>query len=120
MPRVKRFKDDAERLKAWRSQRRQVRDILDRDTRGTDAAPTPAGGLAEVERSTPRVDPSTLRVCFEGRMEVQTRFPKMTEEAYVAISLADCGTSDPQRRERAERYARWRYNGYCCGKVGLL
>jgi len=59
-------------------------------------------------------------VCFEGRLEPQVRFPKMNEEEYVALELADVGTIDPQRIERAERDARWRYNGYCCGKVALL
>jgi len=49
------------------------------------------------------------------------KHPRMSEDAYVELSLRQAGPFDSkQRRVRAERYARWRYRGYCAGIVASL
>jgi|SRR5262245_3846820 len=84
-----------------------------------------AGVVEEVERSD-----EALRVVeggadeqieFEGRLVPVERRAPMSEEDYVRHSLAfyAMGT-DGERKARAERYARWRWRGYCAGKVATL
>jgi len=51
----------------------------------------------------------------------RTRTPAISEEEYVREMMKLPPLKDDRdHRERQERYARWRYQGYCAGEVASL
>jgi hypothetical protein len=69
------------------------------------------------EEEEPVTEDEGPTVVFEGKLYAQVKFPHLSEEEYVTQALARPDLFD---RDRAERYAHWRYAGFCGGQIAGL
>lgn len=90
--------------------------------------------LPERQVDEPEPEPAGEMVEFEGRLLPRVHSCSWDEETYVAHHLEQTklfhAQTSPQatlstvtlddRLERAERYARWRYNGFLAGEIASL
>ena len=113
MPRVKRFKDDAERLKAWRARKAGV------TLEDAEAARLRAGASERVPDEIDLQIAKAIREAEAINRRLPQKTPTISEQEYVELEL-DKAITEPQRKARAERYLRWRYRGYCAGVVAAL
>jgi hypothetical protein len=116
MPRVKRFKSSADRLRAFRDRQRAARETRARVL----AMPVPVSVPVEapgvvVEAAASVVGPLLE---WEGQLLPIERSPAMSEGDYVELSVR--WVEGVERLERARRYAVWRYRGYRVGRVASL
>ena len=85
------------------------------------AAASDAGGrTSEAPRREPdEIDAQVAKGVAEARAInrlLPEQHPPLSEDEYVRLSVPAAVT----HRGRAERYARWRYRGYCAGIVASL
>jgi hypothetical protein len=101
----------AERIRALRARRKAVLS----SAAGIDREPEPAA--PQVEPTRVEIEPAAAAVSNPSPVLVRT--PKISEDEYVALNMT-ADIRGKQRRARAEKYLRWRYQGYCLGEVATL
>jgi hypothetical protein len=86
-----------------------------------------AGAAASAQgRVFDEIDVQVARQVREAETLNQRRpvkLPSISEQAYVESWLgksAELGVLNSERKARAERYARWKYRGFCQGVVASL